>query len=68
MERTIATVQSVLNTKPDVLKSAITSFWHKLIAGDSYKPSGKFSGPVSLVRAKDNFINLGEDYGLNEVN
>lgn len=52
----------------DMLAKAATSFYKKLVMSEAYKPSKKFAGPLLFVRAKDNFLNLGEDYGLQEVN
>ncbi|KAJ1529566.1 hypothetical protein ONE63_006337 [Megalurothrips usitatus] len=49
------------------LAKAATSFYQKLVMSEAYKPSTKFNGPVLFVRAKDNFLNLAEDYGLKEV-
>jgi hypothetical protein len=49
------------------LALAAESFYFKLAAADQYQPMGRFSGTISLVRAKDNYMNLGEDYGLSQV-
>lgn len=49
------------------LASSAESFYFKLAAADQYQPTNKFSGIVSLVRAKDNFMKLGDDYGLSTV-
>lgn len=51
----------------EMLSKAATSFYKKLVMSEAYKPSKKFAGSVLFVRAKDNFLNLGEDYGLKEV-
>ena len=51
----------------DQLAQAAESFYFKLAAADQYQPTGRFSGTVSLVRAKDNYMNIGEDYGLTQV-
>lgn len=53
--------------KPEEIAQAATSFYGKLAAADKYKPSGKFSGKVTLVKAIDNYVQMGEDYGLSEV-
>lgn len=52
----------------DQLAAAATSFYNKLKAADKYKPTAKFNGKVTLVKAKDNYVQLAEDYGLSEVN
>lgn len=49
------------------LAIAAESFYKKLVAGDAYKPSGTYSGPVTLVKATDNYVSLGKDYGLSAV-
>ncbi|KAJ9575473.1 hypothetical protein L9F63_007678, partial [Diploptera punctata] len=49
------------------LSSAAESFYFKLTAADQYQPAGRFSGAVSLIKAKDNFMKLSDDYGLSEV-
>jgi fatty acid synthase len=49
------------------LTLAAESFYLKLAAADQYQPTGRFSGTISLVRAKDNFMKLGDDYGLTQV-
>lgn len=53
--------------KPEEIASAATSFYGKLTAADKYKPTGKFNGTVTLVKAIDNYVQMGEDYGLSEV-
>lgn len=50
------------------LSSAASSFYYKLVAADKYKPKTKFNGEVTLLKATDNYVQLGEDYGLSEVN
>lgn len=52
---------------PEEIAAAATSFYGKLTAADKYKPSGKFNGSVTLVKAIDNYVQMGEDYGLSEV-
>ncbi|XP_044766742.1 fatty acid synthase-like [Coccinella septempunctata] len=49
------------------LSSAASSFFNKLVAADKYKPKSKFTGQVTLLKATDNYVQLGEDYGLSEV-
>ncbi|PSN28987.1 Fatty acid synthase [Blattella germanica] len=49
------------------LSSAAASFYYKLQAADQYQPTGRFSGSITLIRAKDNFMKLADDYGLAEV-
>lgn len=49
------------------LAGAAQSFYQKLVAADSYQPSGKYSGDITLIKAQDNFVNLGEDYGLSPI-
>ncbi|CAH2039961.1 unnamed protein product, partial [Iphiclides podalirius] len=52
---------------PAALADAAASFYRKLVAGDTYKPAGRLAAPVTLFTARDNYVTLGEDYGLAEV-
>lgn len=52
---------------PEDLKEAGILFFKKLRAANSYKPAGKYQGPVTLIKAKDNFVSLNSDYGLSQV-
>lgn len=49
------------------LAAAAASFYRKLVAGDAYRPAARVRGPVTLFTARDNFVALGEDYGLRDV-
>lgn len=49
------------------LKVAAVSFFRKLEAANVYEPSSKYNGPVTLIKARDNFATLEQDYGLSEV-
>lgn len=49
------------------LASAAASFYYKLDAADKYKPGTHFKGDVTLVRAIDNYVQMGDDYGLSTV-
>nr|QLI61974.1 fatty acid synthetase 2 [Streltzoviella insularis] len=51
----------------DALAAAATSFYRKLVAGDSYRPTGRLRAPVTLFTARDNYVTLGADYGLGAV-
>lgn len=52
---------------PEQIASAGTSFYRKLDAVNNYKPNSNLKGEITLVKAKDNYVQLGEDYGLTEV-
>lgn len=52
---------------PDHLSSAAASLYYKLVAADKYKPTKKFNGSITLIRAIDNYVELGDDYGLSDV-
>lgn len=54
--------------KPEELADAAASLYYKLVAADKYKPTSIFNGEVTLIRASDNYVQLGDDYGLSEVN
>nr|XP_022904132.1 fatty acid synthase isoform X2 [Onthophagus taurus] len=49
------------------LAAAAASFYFKLVAADKYKPTKQFQGDVTLVRAIDNYVQMGDDYGLSAV-
>lgn len=49
------------------IAEAAKCFYQKLVVGDQYKPTSTFSGQVTLISAKDNFVTLSKDYGLNPV-
>lgn len=53
--------------KAEDLKVAGLLFHKKLQAGYFYKPEGVYNGDIVLVKAKDNFVPLENDYGLGEV-
>lgn len=52
---------------PEALAAAAASFYRKLVAGDTYRPAGRLAAPVTLFTARDNYVTLGEDYGLREL-
>lgn len=69
-ERLKATTQilaGATNFPTNQLADAASSFYFKLVAADKYKPSKKFNGNVTLIRAIDNYVQLGHDYGLSDV-
>lgn len=69
-ERLNRAVQLLSGATPyasEEIASAASSFYGKLTAADKYKPSEKFNGSVTLVKAIDNYVQMGEDYGLSEV-
>nr|AGR49310.1 fatty acid synthase [Agrotis ipsilon] len=51
----------------EALAAAANSFYRKLVIADTYKPAGRLRAPVTLFTARDNYVTLGEDYGLREV-
>ena len=54
--------------KAEDLKVAGVLFFKKLRAANTYKPASKYNGSIILIKAKDNFVSLNNDYGLSEVN
>lgn len=69
-ERVARATQLVSGSAPfpkDQLAAAAASFYYKLVAADKYKPTSAFKGPVTLIRALDNYVQMGDDYGLSEV-
>ncbi|KAI8428398.1 hypothetical protein MSG28_002582 [Choristoneura fumiferana] len=51
----------------DALAGAAHSFYRKLVLSDAYRPAGRLAAPVTLFRARDNYIELDDDYGLRAV-
>ncbi|RZC35992.1 fatty acid synthase [Asbolus verrucosus] len=69
-ERVSRATQIIADSAPypgDQLAAAAASFYYKLVAADKYKPNSHFKGPVTLIRAIDNYVQMGDDYGLSEV-
>lgn len=67
LDRCTDLLKNVTVFPAEQLTLAAESFYLKLAAADQYQPTGRFSGTISLVRAKDNFMKLGDDYGLTQV-
>ncbi|CAG9771106.1 unnamed protein product [Ceutorhynchus assimilis] len=65
--KTVEMLQPVAPFPPEQISAAALSFFSKLKAADQYKPQNKFNGPVTLVKAKDNFVDFDADYGLSKV-
>lgn len=69
-ERVAKTVEILDKVTPfsgEQVSAAALSFFLKLKAADQYKPQDKFGGQVILIKAKDNFVEYDEDYGLSKV-
>ncbi|GBP15812.1 Fatty acid synthase [Eumeta japonica] len=49
------------------LAEAGASFYRKLVVGDTYRPMARLDAPVALFKARDNYVTLGNDYGLRAV-
>jgi len=43
------------------------SFLKKLVAAHNYKPTGKINANTLLIKPKENYAKLQDDYGLKEV-
>ncbi|XP_061378336.1 fatty acid synthase [Danaus plexippus] len=67
LQRVTSLVTGSAGMDADSLAAAASSFYRKLVVGDSYRPSGKLSAPVTLFTASDNYVKLSDDYGLGEV-
>ncbi|KAK2587686.1 hypothetical protein KPH14_003803 [Odynerus spinipes] len=69
-EQTLNKMVEVIDTTrftPEELKIAGMMLYKKLLAADRYKPSDMFGGKVLLIKARDSFITLSDDYGLSEI-
>lgn len=60
-------ITEITSLPPDELNSAANSFFNKIQAADTYKPSTSFHGEICLFKATDNDLDVGEDYGLSTV-
>lgn len=67
LTRTTQLLSGVTKYSDKEVSQAAASLYHKLVAADKYKPSAQFKGQVLLVRAKDNYVQMGDDYGLSAV-
>ncbi|KAL0271260.1 UNVERIFIED_CONTAM: hypothetical protein PYX00_008407 [Menopon gallinae] len=65
LQRTTEILKDV--STPQDIADAAASLYKRLLIGDQYEPTGKFNGSVIFVKAESNFVELGDDYGLNEV-
>lgn len=66
-EARVGRVAMTVGAGDEALPLAAASFYRKLVIADAYKPSGRLRAPVTLFTARDNYVTLGEDYGLREV-
>lgn len=60
-------IKEVTSFPAEQIAAAGTSFYKKLDAVNNYKPTGHFRGEITLVKAKDNYVQLSEDYELSQV-
>ncbi|XP_017773704.1 PREDICTED: fatty acid synthase [Nicrophorus vespilloides] len=67
VKKTTEIVTSSTNFSAEQVSAAAASFYYKLVAADKYKPTGQFKGKAVLVRAIDNYVQMGDDYGLTDV-
>jgi fatty acid synthase len=69
VELVIKKLQEHKEINQELANFACNSLWNKLNAGDKYKPTSKYDGSVTLVRAQVSAISIreaGEDYSLNK--
>lgn len=67
VERCVALLDGAAPFAPAALTEAAASFYRKLLAGDAYRPAGRLAAPVALFTARDNYVTLGDDYGLRDI-
>lgn len=60
-------VKEVTSFPAEEIAAAGTSFYKKLDAVNKYKPTGQLKGEITLIKAKDNYVQLSEDYELSKV-
>ena len=66
-EKLVSYLKGLVSVSDAELCQAAESFFNKLKIADEYQPKSKFNGDVLLFRALDNFVAIGNDYGLKEV-
>lgn len=66
-EARVRRVAQLVGREQAALGAAASSFYRKLVIGDAYRPARRLRAPVTLFSARDNYVALGEDYGLREV-
>ncbi|XP_052754570.1 fatty acid synthase [Galleria mellonella] len=49
------------------LAPAAAAFYGRLAMADAYRPGGRVRAPVTLFRARDNYVTLDDHYGLREL-
>lgn len=67
VQRCVTLLADAAPFPPAALATAAASFYRKLVAGDTYRPAGRLDAPVALFTARDNYVTLGEDYGLRDL-
>ncbi|XP_076272609.1 fatty acid synthase 1 [Rhynchophorus ferrugineus] len=65
--KTVEIIGKSVQFPAEDIHAAALSFFLKLKAADQYKPIDKFQGSVTLIKAKDNFVQGDEDYGLSKL-
>lgn len=64
VERVAAMLADAAPSDRATLAAAAASFYRKLVIADTYRPEARLAAPVALFTARDNYVTLGEDYGL----
>lgn len=67
LQKGAAIMQTATKHSAQDLMDAAASFYYKLVITEAYKPNAKFRGNVTLLKAKENFVELSADYGLTQV-
>ncbi|KAJ2944093.1 hypothetical protein O0L34_g18059 [Tuta absoluta] len=67
LKRSVDLLKGETPFEASALAASAESFYRKLVAGDTYRPAGKLKAPVSLFTARDNYVTLGDDYGLRAI-
>ncbi|XP_059050659.1 fatty acid synthase-like [Achroia grisella] len=66
-EARVRRVAALLAEAEAALAPAAAAFYGKLAVGDAYRAAGRVRAPVTLFRARDNYVALDEHYGLREL-
>lgn len=68
LQRVAELISEVTKAPLDAVKISTLTFYKKLYAAHTYKPSGKLTSSVTLIKPTENYVKLAADYGLSEVN
>uniref|UniRef100_A0A6B2E4Y7 Fatty acid synthase n=1 Tax=Phlebotomus kandelakii TaxID=1109342 RepID=A0A6B2E4Y7_9DIPT len=67
LRRCTELVHEVTKHNHELISTTASTFYKKLLAGDSYSPKGKIKSAVTLIKCTSNVTKLTDDYDLTEI-